>query len=212
MVTATITATCGTYTDTFYKNIINCLPPGSCTGVILYADSCFNKPSNFQITSIYPINAVQWNFGDPASGINNSSISLSPAHAFSSIGTFTVSAIVNFSCGIDTIENVISIFSCDTDNGSTCTLYIPNAFSPNNDNTNDFFFPIKNAACSLTEYTLFIYNRWGERIYESDNINDKWNGQYRNQNCPTGVYYYYLSYKFNNQIKQTRKGDITILR
>lgn len=110
-VTATVNATCGTFTKIILKNIISCAPPFACTGTILVADSCQNAQGNFQVSSSYGINNVQWDFDDPASGITNSSNSLSPSHVFSGNGNYTVRAIVNFRCGIHTIEKSISMIS-----------------------------------------------------------------------------------------------------
>jgi gliding motility-associated-like protein len=91
-------------------------------------------------------------------------------------------------------------------------LRIPNAFSPNSDNINDLFSPLINASCLLTEYKLLIFNKWGEQVFQSTNINSKWNGQYKNQDCPIGVYGYLINCKFANQAAQTAQGDITIVR
>jgi gliding motility-associated-like protein len=211
-VTVSVNATCGVFTDTITKNIIRCLPSSSCTGDILFKDSCQNKQSNFQITSSNTINNVQWSFGDPLSGISNTSNLLTPTHTFSNIGNYTIKAIVNFNCGIDTIEKNILIVTCDTTNSANCKIYVPSGFTPNNDNINDFFSAFYNPICSLTEYEMLIFNRWGELIFKSSTINNKWNGRYKNQDCPVGVYCYLINYKFDNQQAQMIKGDITILR
>ena len=58
------------------------------------------------------------------------------------------------------------------------TLYIPSAFTPNGDGINDKF-GVK--AQNITDFNLRIYNRWGELVFESDNIADLWDGKYQGE-------------------------------
>ncbi|MBL0048769.1 MAG: gliding motility-associated C-terminal domain-containing protein [Bacteroidetes bacterium] len=64
-------------------------------------------------------------------------------------------------------------------------LYIPNSFSPNGDGMNDYFKALGN---NVTEFEMRIYNRWGELIFESTQINQAWDGTYMNYPAPSGVY------------------------
>ena len=66
----------------------------------------------------------------------------------------------------DTI-NIESIL-CD------CDIYVPNSFTPNHDNLNDKFQPYSN--CEFIDYNLMIFNRWGEKIYETTRTNISWDG------------------------------------
>jgi ABC-type transport system involved in Fe-S cluster assembly fused permease/ATPase subunit len=68
---------------------------------------------SFSIVTASPINQVNWNFGDPTSGANNSSSSLNPSHQFSEIGTYQITAIVEFDCYTDTISENITLFNED---------------------------------------------------------------------------------------------------
>src|SRR5690606_32206319 len=86
------------------------------------------------------------------------------------------------SCGI--FSDSISIIQ-----GCACTAYIPTAFTPNGDGVNDIFRV--NMNCSvLNEFTFYIFNRWGQRIFISNNLNEGWDGTYGGQPAATGVYYY----------------------
>jgi gliding motility-associated-like protein len=58
------------------------------------------------------------------------------------------------------------------------TLYIPSAFTPNGDGINDKF-GVK--AQNITDFNLRIYNRWGELVFESDNISELWDGKYQGE-------------------------------
>ncbi len=71
-------------------------------------------------------------------------------------------------------------------------LFIPNAFSPNDDGLNEIF---KVVATEIADFELLIYNRWGEKLFESNDQNKGWNGKYKNKSYPIGVYYYQIKYK-----------------
>jgi len=91
-----------------------------------------------------------------------------------------------------------------------CTFLVPNAYSPNNDGINDVFRPVYNC---LTEYVkMEVYNRWGQLVYESENLDAGWNGKFHNENCPVGVYVWILEYQNQLQEIETLKGNITLIR
>ena len=69
------------------------------------------------------------------------------------------------------------------------SLYIPDAFSPNDDGLNDVFLPVGR---SIVSYHLRIFNRWGEEIFISDNINYGWNGELSNNSIAEPGYYNYI--------------------
>lgn len=88
-------------------------------------------------------------------------------------------------------------------------LFVPNAFSPNGDGTNDIFL-IKGA--SIKSFKIEIFNRWGELIFESTDIENSWDGTYRGVPVPEGVYAYMLNFRgFDNRL-QVRQGNITLIR
>lgn len=74
-----------------------------------------------------------------------------------------------------------------------CSLYIPNAFTPNQDGLNDLFKPIYH--CDMEEYSFRIFNRWGELLYESGDPAEGWNGLYKGHVVKQDVYSYQLAYK-----------------
>ena len=71
-------------------------------------------------------------------------------------------------------------------------IYIPEAFSPNNDQTNDSFLPI--SYCALDDYTLKVFNRWGGMVFSSEEITNGWNGEFEGT-IKEGVYHYVVSYR-----------------
>ena len=67
---------------------------------------------------------------------------------------------------------------------------VPNIFTPNNDGENDFF--ISNAK-NVTDYNFIIVNRWGQVVFESNDINASWDGKYNDNLCTEGTYFYVLT-------------------
>lgn len=88
-------------------------------------------------------------------------------------------------------------------------LYIPNAFTPNNDQQNDVLFVRGN---TIEKMHISIYDRWGEKVFESDNKLNGWDGTYKGKNVPPGVFVYYLSIGCYNKLQFTKKGNITVIR
>lgn len=91
------------------------------------------------------------------------------------------------------------------------TFFMPNAFSPNNDGMNDLFCPIGNFE-GIAEYKIDIYDRWGELIYSTIDINNGWDGTYKNQNVQIGVYTYHLYYITVWNKEFSRIGTVTLIR
>ena len=93
--------------------------------------------------------------------------------------------------------------------GGEGNINIPNSFSPNGDGKNDCFKILYTG--QLYEYSLSIYNRWGEPVFESHNINDCWDGKYKGANASVGGYVYYISAKnLCGTIQQ--KGNLLLIR
>ncbi|MFH1321978.1 MAG: gliding motility-associated C-terminal domain-containing protein [Bacteroidota bacterium] len=87
-------------------------------------------------------------------------------------------------------------------------LYIPNTFSPNGDGINDLFCP---AGTSISEFKLQIFNRWGEMIFESDDINNQWDGKFRNSIVPAGAYVYMVYAKGYEKGQVFKNGTVKVI-
>ncbi len=90
-----------------------------------------------------------------------------------------------------------------------CAVYVPNAFTPNQDGDNDYFFPVSN--CDYKSYDLEVYNRWGETVFRTNHPEVKWDGSARGTNCVDGVYYYRLAYGFEDY-REYEYGMVTLLK
>lgn len=88
-------------------------------------------------------------------------------------------------------------------------VYIPNAFTPNGDGVNDeYFIPDAN----LQQFTFSVFDRWGNKVYDTNSSNFRWNGESGGSQTPEGTYVYLLNatdYR-GNSIK--RSGALTIVR
>ena len=95
---------------------------------------------------------------------------------------------------------------CRTKN---CKTYIPNIFSPNNDGINDIFQPFSEV---VTFEKLMIFDRWGNRIYETKERDPFWNGKFQGNECIPGVYVYMIEGVCKNGDKINYANDITVIK
>ncbi len=95
-----------------------------------------------------------------------------------------------------------------------CTeIWVPNAFTPNGDIKNDYFKPIVKG---IEVLTMYVFDRWGELIFESTDFKTGWDGNYQGKEAPQGVYYWVMKYEENRTqntiIKKEISGSITLYR
>lgn len=88
-------------------------------------------------------------------------------------------------------------------------LFIPNAFSPNGDGNNDLF---RIRSRYIDEIYLVVYDRWGERIFETRDPEQGWDGRYQGQLLSPDVYAFYLEVRCIGGAEFIRKGNVTLLR
>jgi gliding motility-associated-like protein len=88
-------------------------------------------------------------------------------------------------------------------------LYIPNSFTPNGDQVNDKWFAV--GEC-FNEINYQIFNRWGEMLIESNNIDFKWDGAHNGKLLPTGIYFYVVTAKGYNYQDVVKRGQVNIIR
>jgi gliding motility-associated-like protein len=89
-------------------------------------------------------------------------------------------------------------------------LLIPSAFSPNADGINDLFRAVNSNP--IETFNLIVYNRWGNLLFETDNILTGWNGSYKNTDSEMGVYVYFIEVTFEGGVAKTYKGNVTLIR
>lgn len=92
---------------------------------------------------------------------------------------------------------------------STPNLHLPNAFTPDGDGLNDIFIPV---GTNITVYEMTIFNRWGELIYRTDQLDTGWDGFYQGRKAPPGAYTYKVQFGNDETGKFTRSGTFVLLR
>ncbi len=94
-----------------------------------------------------------------------------------------------------------------------CYTAFPNVFTPNSDGVNDYFDPRMYFGKGLSSFKMSIYNRWGQMIFETTNLEGRgWDGRFNNEAQPEGVYIYTLSATFIDGQQLTRHGNLTLMR
>ncbi|WP_118974434.1 T9SS type B sorting domain-containing protein [Taibaiella koreensis] len=94
-----------------------------------------------------------------------------------------------------------------------CYIDIPNAFTPNGDGVNDYFFPRSLLSAKLTGFSMSIYNRWGQLIFETTATNGRgWDGRFNGKEQPEGVYLYRMEVMLDGAIRERYEGNVTLIR
>lgn len=88
-------------------------------------------------------------------------------------------------------------------------VYVPNIFSPNGDGNNDIFYV---RGKGIKSFSIIIYNRWGEKVFESTGLDNGWDGTFRGQQLPPSVFVFYLDAFLETDQRVIKKGDITLIR
>ncbi|MEO8415057.1 MAG: PKD domain-containing protein [Ginsengibacter sp.] len=139
-----------------------------------------------------------WNFGD-----GDSSLEVNPAHIFPATATYNVClhAANDAGCSDDTCVIVRALIKPLVD--------VPSAFTPGKFGVNG---RIKVEGFGIKEMQWRIYNRWGQKVYETNNIKSSWDGTVNGKLQPLDVYAYTLDVVFSDGTKYRKTGDITLLR
>ncbi len=94
-----------------------------------------------------------------------------------------------------------------------CYLNIPKAFTPNNNGNNEYWLPLELLSKGITAFSLSIYNRWGEKVFETTNTNGRgWDGKYGGKDQPMGTYIYTINATFKNGRKDVFNGNFILIR
>ncbi len=113
---------------------------------------------------------------------------------------YTLYAVSTVGCGTATDDVKISVYK---------NIFIPNAFTPNNDGINDVFHIIPYENYKLNKFS--IYDRWGKLMFETNDARIGWNGTFNGTPAPAGIYIYYIELQ-NRQKKIRKKGTVLLLR
>jgi gliding motility-associated-like protein len=90
-----------------------------------------------------------------------------------------------------------------------CDIFIPNIFSPNNDGLNDVLYV---RGEGIAQLSFVIFNRWGEKVFETNDPYLGWDGTFKGQQAETGVYVYMVNVTLDNGLTLKRSGNVTLVR
>ena len=91
----------------------------------------------------------------------------------------------------------------------TTNIYVPNIFSPNGDDVNDIFL-VRGRGIDL--FRLAIFNRWGQKVFESESIEEGWDGTMIGKDLNQGVFVYKLEVTFHDESVHSETGNVTLIR
>ncbi|MEO6548063.1 MAG: gliding motility-associated C-terminal domain-containing protein [Ferruginibacter sp.] len=126
--------------------------------------------------------------------------SIAATYTVTKAGTYSLQAI-NF-CGvaIDTIRIIMG----------SCIIQMFSAFSPNGDGNNDVFrvkYPF-----AMPQFRMVVFNRYGEKIFETNNINEGWDGTWKSEPQPPGSYVWVINYTDSDKVQRKLQGTVIVLR
>ncbi|MBI2279073.1 MAG: PKD domain-containing protein, partial [Bacteroidetes bacterium] len=208
-VTLTVTTDKGCIKDTTFTNIVT-----------VHANPVANFTANPSITVLDEANiqfinqsiggvSYLWDFYD-----NYTSIEFEPSHTYLDTGTYLVNLVV------------INQFGCESEYSlpivvnPSFNFQIPSAFTPNPNGSNGGVFDITSLSNDVfypfvkfvRDYHFTIFNRWGELIFETFDVNVGWDGYYNGTMCQQDVYVWKIELEYTNGKKFTKAGDVTLIR
>jgi len=153
----------------------------------------------------YSIGATSWyyDFG-VEDDMNDISTEKEPKYKYNHEGNYNVMQIVEneYGCQDTTYNNVIV--------RSSIIFYVPNAFTPNEDNQNEFYMPL-GFNVSPVEYEFRIYDRWGKQLFFTTDFNVGWDGKFNGEYVKQDVYVYMVKVKLEDGI-QVFRGTVYLLK
>ncbi|MBU0490005.1 MAG: choice-of-anchor L domain-containing protein [Bacteroidetes bacterium] len=151
------------------------------------------------------VTAWFWDFGDSLSDIGYSNVQ-NPDHKYTLEGIYTIwlYAETEHQC-IDSVSHTVEV-------DEVFRLYVPNSFTPDHDGINDKFGP-KGIYASTEEYEMTIYDRWGEPVYFTKDIENHWDGTLIDGvEAPQGAYVYHIRVKDLHKKYHQFQGAIFLMR
>jgi gliding motility-associated-like protein len=89
------------------------------------------------------------------------------------------------------------------------TVFVPNTFTPNGDGKNDVLYA---RSPLVSDIHFVVADRWGQIVFETNDINKGWDGNFNGKPCNPDVFGYYITYRCNNGQESFKKGNITLIR
>jgi gliding motility-associated-like protein len=159
-------------------------------------DTVFNLKEPMMITAVGE-GTLKWIFGDDISCKDCPSTQIFPIKN----SCYVVEAINSFGCRA-TDEVCIDV-------SRENVIYIPNTFTPDGDGLNDEFYI---SGFGFSDITIEIFDRWGEKLFISNDVTKGWNGKFQGKDCKEDTYIYKLSYKTFGSKLTTTAGHVNLIK
>lgn len=210
-----------TYTDEGCFDVTLTLSENGCSNTLQYQDYiCTETPAIAQFSfeeeqvneevQLHFVNessnadSYQWDFGD-----GTTSPEFSPSHSYST----------NTSANYTICLYASNLFDCNDEYCETIEVkeellyFVPNSFTPDGDEFNQTFHPVFTSGFDPFDYTLYIYNRWGELIFESNDAAFGWDGTYNGKRVQDGIYTWSIEFKLSSNDKRVEKhGHVNVIK
>ena len=173
-----------------------------CEADFIHDARCMQVPVQFTLLADSAVWSAHWDLD----GAVNSSTEIDPLVKFDSEGEVLVTLRATLSCGVVEVQRTIRLQDCS----DSCSVWIPSAFTPDNDGRNDSW--TWNGECEPEDFSMEIFNRWGELVFASNDPLRSWDGTYGGALSPDGVYVYRAGYRLPYQKRKEVKGFITLVR
>lgn len=178
---------------------VNVFEPLALTAIAT-PDTIF-KGQTSQLQALTGAPSLSW---QPAGSLSNPLIA-NPVAKPSETTDYEVRALIGGGCElVGTVRVVVLTPECIEP-----YIFFPTGFSPNNDGEND---ALKLEGNLVEEVYWVVYNRWGEKVFEADDVDDAWDGTFRGQPQPAETYGYYLRVRCIGGEQSEKKGNVTLLR
>jgi gliding motility-associated-like protein len=204
-------STAGTYTVSYQVNAANCVQAGiSTTTVVVNSNPTLGTSSSTVISNGEQTILTASSSANTYTWFPTTNLSCTNCANPTALPNVTTNYCVQTTDGVCTNSaciNVIVEALCEGDKG----LYLPNAFSPNGDANNDVFCLQGEIKC-VTTFKMLIFDRWGEKVFETADILVCWDGTFNGKKLNPDVYVYYITATNKDQEKITKKGNVTLIK
>ena len=164
---------------------------------IMSQDPMQGLPVQFENASLNAW-SYTWAFGD-----GDGSFLVNPTHTYTQPGAYEITLIATNQEGcIDSISKWIDI-------APERYIYLPNSFTPDGDGLNEYFY---GRFIGLMSARFYIFNRWGEEVFFSDQLNFVWDASYEGVPVQDGTYTWYLIYEIEKGIYEDLSGHVNVIR
>ncbi len=143
-----------------------------------------------------------WSFGDGET--QDYEFGMNGFHEYSDTGSYSVTLYIENDGGCNDSHGIEVCIDPEV------LLWVPASFTPNGDGVNDLF---QVSGVAITSFEMFIYNRWGQLVWETKDINEGWDGRFKFEPVQMGGYPYVINYKrYNSTASHQRKGVVVLIK